>query len=78
VPAELNFAELSDLGPVSPHLPHPLHNHVPGRPRQNSEILVETAVYPPNCSVNLLSSLFKSLSALRVSSIFSTECSTVV
>ena len=36
------------------------------------------AVYPPNCSVNLLSSLFKSLSFFRTSSIFSTECSTVV
>ena len=35
-------------------------------------------VYPPNCSVNLLMSLFKSLSFLRTSSIFSTECSTVV
>ena len=38
----------------------------------------EAAIYPPNCSVSLLSSLFKSLSVLRTSSIFSTECSTVV
>jgi hypothetical protein len=29
--------------------------------------------YPPNCSVSLLSILFKSLSFLRTSSIFSTE-----
>jgi len=36
------------------------------------------AIHPPNCSVNLFSSLFKSLSFLRTSSIFSTECSTVV
>src|SRR5579863_295459 len=35
-------------------------------------------IYPPNCSVSLLRSLFKSLSFLRTSSIFSTECSTVV
>src|SRR5271154_506785 len=35
-------------------------------------------VYPPNCSVSLLSSLFKSLSFLRTVSIFSTECRTVV
>src|SRR4030095_1905327 len=35
-------------------------------------------VYPPNCSVSLLMSLFKSLSFLRCSSIFSTECKTVV
>ena len=28
--------------------------------------------YPPNCSVSLLSNLFKSLSFLRTSSIFST------
>src|SRR5437868_12814140 len=34
--------------------------------------------HPPNCSVSLLSSLFKSLSVLRTCSIFSTECSTVV
>ena len=37
-----------------------------------------TVPYPPNCSVNLLISLFKSLSFLRTSSIFSTECKTVV
>ena len=37
-----------------------------------------TGIYPPNCSVNLLISLFKSLSFLRTSSIFSTECKTVV
>ena len=35
-------------------------------------------VYPPNCSVSLFSSLFKSLSFFRTSSIFSTECRTVV
>ena len=34
--------------------------------------------HPPNCSVSLLTNLFKSLSVLRSSSIFSTECSTVV
>jgi hypothetical protein len=38
----------------------------------------EAAIYPPNCSVSLFSSRFKSLSFLRTSSIFSTECSTVV
>ena len=37
-----------------------------------------SGIYPPNCSVNLLISLFKSLSFLRTSSIFSTECRTVV
>src|SRR5438552_19184184 len=42
------------------------------------EIDVQTATHPPNCSVNLLSSLFKSLSSLRALSIFSTECKTVV
>ena len=36
------------------------------------------AVYPPKTSVSLFSSLFKSLSVLRCSAIFSTECSTVV
>ncbi len=36
------------------------------------------AFYPPNCSVSLLISLFKSLSFFRCSSIFSTECKTVV
>jgi hypothetical protein len=34
--------------------------------------------HPPNCSVSLFSSLFKSLSALRTVSILSTECMTVV
>ena len=34
--------------------------------------------YAPNCSVSLLSSLFKSLSSLRTPSILSTECNTVV
>jgi hypothetical protein len=38
----------------------------------------ESRAYPPNCSVILLISLFKSLSVLRVPSILSTECSTVV
>ena len=39
---------------------------------------VNFAIYPPNCSVSLLSNLFKSLSFLRTVSIFSTECRTVV
>src|ERR1700694_1318123 len=39
---------------------------------------VETAIYAPNCSVSLLSNLFKSLSSLRTPSILSTECKTVV
>jgi len=37
-----------------------------------------TTVYAPNCSVSLLSNLFKSLSFLRTPSILSTECKTVV
>ncbi len=40
--------------------------------------LPETSAHAPNCSVNLFSSLFKSLSFLRTSSILSTECKTVV
>src|SRR5712692_7380125 len=39
---------------------------------------LEAAAHPPNCSVILLISLFKSLSVFRAPSIFSTECSTVV
>src|SRR5713226_5105864 len=39
---------------------------------------VGAAFYPPNCSVILLISLFKSLSVFRVPSILSTEWSTVV
>src|SRR6266851_7450546 len=39
---------------------------------------VEAFTYAPNCSVSLLSNLFKSLSFLRTPSILSTECKTVV
>jgi len=39
---------------------------------------VEPVIYAPNCSVSLLSNLFKSLSFLRTPSILSTECKTVV
>jgi hypothetical protein len=59
-------------------LPQALHNRVQGRVPRAVEIYLGTAVHPPNCSVSLLTSLFKSLSFLRASSIFSTECKTVV
>jgi len=61
-----------------PQLPHPLHRFREGRPGTEVEIERKAANYPPNCSVNLLIILFKSLSVLRTSSIFSTECRTVV
>ena len=38
----------------------------------------KTPHYPPSCSVSLPMSLFKSLSSLRCSINFSTECRTVV
>jgi len=41
-------------------------------------ILLLVFRHPPNCSVSLFRSLFKSLSALRTCSILSTECMTVV
>jgi len=56
----------------------PIHSVAQGRLCCRVEIQVEAAIYPPNCSVILLISLFKSLSVLRCSSIFSTECKTVV
>ncbi len=59
-------------------LPHPIHSARRGRLMHGVEMPLPAAAYPPNCSVILLISLFKSLSVLREPSIFSTECSTVV
>jgi len=78
VTTRVEFAAISNSPPRFPNLPHALHNHPCGRPGQKLNISTQTTVYPPNCSVSFVSSLFKSLSPLRVSSIFSTECSTVV
>jgi hypothetical protein len=58
--------------------PHRLHREGKGFLEREVENAAGTANHPPNCSVNLLINLFKSLSVFRASSIFSTECSTVV
>src|SRR5271155_2973446 len=65
-----------------PQLPQLVHRQSNERTRHKVEKPVGTNCkaksYAPNCSVSLLSNLFKSLSTLRASSILSTECSTVV
>jgi hypothetical protein len=66
------------FNPLLAQLPQLLHSRSTARLDDRVEKMVEPAIYAPNCSVNLFSSLFKSLSPLRTSSIFSTECKTVV
>jgi len=68
----------SRFHPCLTQLPHLIHRHCQGRLDECVENSITHANHPPNCSVNLLINLFKSLSVLRNSSIFSTECSTVV
>jgi hypothetical protein len=60
------------------HIPQAAHSGAGGRLGREVEKESGTAIHPPKVSVSLLSSLFKSLSLFRLSSIFSTECSTVV
>jgi hypothetical protein len=72
------FRELQENLPCLSQFPHPLHRWVKGILGWFVENEAATATYPPNCSVNLLISLFKSLSLFLAWSIFSTECKTVV
>jgi hypothetical protein len=78
------FGDSSEIRPYSrflprlAQLPHLIHSHGKGRLDSRVENSINRALHPPSCSVNLLINLFKSLSVLRNSSIFSTECSTVV
>jgi hypothetical protein len=59
-------------------LSQPLNRQSAGKPSRWVQNTRKTPIYAPNCSVNLFSNLFKSLSFLRTTSIFSTEWRTVV
>ena len=59
------FRELQENLPCFSQFPHPLHRWRPRNSGWFVENAAATANYPPNCSVNLLSSLFKSLSLFR-------------
>ena len=60
------------------HDSHFIHRGSEGKLLPKVKNRARGAVYPPKTSVSLFSNRFKSLSDLRASVIFSTECNTVV